>query len=126
MLGDVEEAEEQKMARFLHRLNYKIFGMVELYPYSDFDTLCSLCLKLEAQGKAMYVGSFRSDFFNPKPWVESETSMKVTATTVPTVASSSIATPMLSSVNKETNFSKPIISSVKGLGIIITFVRMGG
>ena len=52
VLGDVEESEEQKMAHFTSGLNYNIAGIVELYPCFDFDALCSLCLKVESQGKA--------------------------------------------------------------------------
>lgn len=50
-MGDVEEAEEQKMGHFICVLNYNITSMVELYLFFDFDAICSLNLKGEAQGK---------------------------------------------------------------------------
>ena len=66
LMGEVEEIEEQKMSRFLRGLNYSIANSVELYPYADFDTLCGLCLKLEAQGKVKYGVSSNSDYAKNK------------------------------------------------------------
>ncbi|XP_074265620.1 uncharacterized protein LOC141588062 [Silene latifolia] len=60
LMGELEEVEEQKMSRFLRGLNYNIASSVELYPYSDFDTLCGLCLKVESQGKSKYGGGSSS------------------------------------------------------------------
>ncbi|XP_074306016.1 uncharacterized protein LOC141641244 [Silene latifolia] len=52
LMGDLVEDEDLKMARFLRGLNRSIANAVELQNYTDFDTLCSMCLKVEAQGKA--------------------------------------------------------------------------
>ncbi|XP_074283823.1 uncharacterized protein LOC141608360 [Silene latifolia] len=52
LMGDLVEDEDIKMARFLRGLNRSIANAVELQNYTDFDTLCSMCLKVEAQGKA--------------------------------------------------------------------------
>ncbi|XP_074302886.1 uncharacterized protein LOC141637221 [Silene latifolia] len=52
LMGGIEESEDLKMARFLRGLNRNIANSVELQSYADFDSLCNLCLKVEAQGKA--------------------------------------------------------------------------
>ncbi|XP_074293077.1 uncharacterized protein LOC141619986 [Silene latifolia] len=52
LMGELEESEELKMSRFLRGLNRNITNSVELQSYADFDALCNLCLKVEAQGKA--------------------------------------------------------------------------
>ncbi|XP_074263840.1 uncharacterized protein LOC141586485 [Silene latifolia] len=52
LMGGLEESEDLKMARFLRGLNRNIANSVELQSYADFDSLCNLCLKVEAQGKA--------------------------------------------------------------------------
>lgn len=66
LLGEIEEVEEQKMDRFLRGVNYIIYFMVKLYPYYDFDTLCSLCLKLEAQTKKSCEANFSLEDMNTK------------------------------------------------------------
>lgn len=48
LLGDVEEADKQKIERFMHGLNYNILGMVELYLCFDFNGLCRMSLKAGA------------------------------------------------------------------------------
>ena len=61
LMSELEENEEQRMSRFLHGLNRNIAYAVELCNYSDFDTLCSLCIKIENQNKSRYgVGSSNS------------------------------------------------------------------
>ncbi|XP_074292167.1 uncharacterized protein LOC141619029 [Silene latifolia] len=52
LMGGLEESEDLKMARLLRALNHNIANSVELQSYADFDSLCNLCLKVEAQGKA--------------------------------------------------------------------------
>eukprot|EP00256_Glycine_max_P069745 XP_025984340.1 uncharacterized protein LOC106798810 [Glycine max] len=54
LMGEVEENEEQKMSRFLRGLNKNIAFAVELCNYTDFTTLCTLCLKIENQNKSRY------------------------------------------------------------------------
>lgn len=56
-MGDIEEIKEQKIACFLSGLIYTIKPTVELYPYANFETLCNLCLKVDAQGKSRYGAS---------------------------------------------------------------------
>lgn len=65
-MGDIEEVEEQKMAHFLSGMNYNIYGMVELYPFSYFYTLCSLCLKFETQTKRGYEANSSLEDANTK------------------------------------------------------------
>ncbi|XP_074303669.1 uncharacterized protein LOC141638156 [Silene latifolia] len=72
IMGELEEIEEQKIARFLRGLNYNIASTVELYQYSDFDTLCSLCLKVESQGKTKYGSGSNSESSKPKTWSKPE------------------------------------------------------
>ncbi|XP_074293100.1 uncharacterized protein LOC141620018 [Silene latifolia] len=72
IMGELEEIEEQKIARFLRGLNYNIASTVELYQYSDFDTLCSLCLKVESQGKPKYGSRSNSESSKPKSWSKPE------------------------------------------------------
>ena len=92
LMGEVEENVEQKMARFMRGMNRNLANAVELYPYTDFDGLCSLCEKMEGQmtqkqgwtdrsrgiterprwsggdiSKAVVVGSSSSAPVNPKP-----------------------------------------------------------
>ncbi|XP_074293613.1 uncharacterized protein LOC141620709 [Silene latifolia] len=70
MMGELEENEELKMARFLRGLNQNIAHIVELHPYSDFDTLCGFSLKVEAQGRAEY-GT--SDLNKSLSWSKNDT-----------------------------------------------------
>ncbi|KAI3789955.1 hypothetical protein L2E82_02762 [Cichorium intybus] len=118
LMGDIEEIEEQKMARFLRGLNYNVANTVELYPYADFETLCSLCLKLEAQVKTKYGGGSSSSLESAKskPWSKPESSMKSAATSSPVSASSSTAAPKLNSANKETSLSKVRCFKCQGFG----------
>ena len=104
LMGDIDEVEEQKMSRFLRGFNLNIVNIVDLYPYSDFDTLCGLCLKLENQEKYRKTGVPQSEFGKSKSWGKPEN-----ATVNPfSVGSSSevpkTATP--SKDSKETSFSK--------------------
>ncbi|XP_074284012.1 uncharacterized protein LOC141608569 [Silene latifolia] len=77
LMGELEEVEEQKMARFLRGLNTNIANTVELYPYSDFDTLCGLCLKLETQGKNKFGGGSNTDYSKNKTWSKFKSPSKV-------------------------------------------------
>ncbi|XP_039688557.1 uncharacterized protein [Medicago truncatula] len=54
LMGELEENEEQRMSRFLRGLNKNIAFAVELCNYSDFNTLSTLCLKIENQNKSRY------------------------------------------------------------------------
>ncbi|KAK2356459.1 hypothetical protein QL285_093789 [Trifolium repens] len=54
LMGEVEENEEQRMSRFFRGLNKNIAFAVELCNYTDFTTLCTLCLKIENQNKSRY------------------------------------------------------------------------
>ncbi|XP_074300507.1 uncharacterized protein LOC141631784 [Silene latifolia] len=58
LMGELEESEELKMARFLRGLNRNIANSVELQSYADFDSLCNLCLKVEAQRKAKFTSTY--------------------------------------------------------------------
>ncbi|XP_074289344.1 uncharacterized protein LOC141614497 [Silene latifolia] len=58
MMCDVNELEEQKMARFMRGLNRPIANVVDMYPYVSFDDLCSLSLKVEKQQKTARTASF--------------------------------------------------------------------
>ncbi|XP_074313792.1 uncharacterized protein LOC141648985 [Silene latifolia] len=71
LMGEKEEIQKQKMSRFLRGLNFDIASVIELYPYSDFDTLCGLCLKLEPQGRTKYGEGSGSDY-KPKSWSKPE------------------------------------------------------
>ncbi|XP_074298965.1 uncharacterized protein LOC141629956 [Silene latifolia] len=57
LMSEVEEIEEQKMARFFRGLNLNIANAVEMHPYSYFDMLCYLCVKAEGQIKSGGVAS---------------------------------------------------------------------
>ncbi|XP_074278562.1 uncharacterized protein LOC141602155 [Silene latifolia] len=72
IMGELEEVEEQKIALFLRGLYYNIASTVELYQYSDFVTLCSLCLKVESQGKPKYGSGSNSESSKPKSWSKTE------------------------------------------------------
>ncbi|MCI05143.1 gag-pol poly protein, partial [Trifolium medium] len=54
LMGELEENEEQRMSRFLRGLNKNIAFAVELCNYTDFNTLSTLCLKIENQNKSRY------------------------------------------------------------------------
>ncbi|XP_074283176.1 uncharacterized protein LOC141607722 [Silene latifolia] len=58
LMGDLVEDKDIRMARFLRGLNRSIANAVELQKYSDFDTLCNMCLKVEAQGKTKVTSTF--------------------------------------------------------------------
>ncbi|XP_074313684.1 uncharacterized protein LOC141648874 [Silene latifolia] len=60
MMGEIEEIEEQRMARFFRGLNHNIAHVVELQSYSNFDTLCNLCLRVEAWQKNSRPGASTS------------------------------------------------------------------
>ncbi|XP_074302992.1 uncharacterized protein LOC141637408 [Silene latifolia] len=65
LMGDLVEDEDIRMARFLRGLNRNIAHVVELQNYSDFDTLCSMCLKVEAQGKTKVATTYGE---NSRTW----------------------------------------------------------
>ncbi|XP_056698272.1 uncharacterized protein [Spinacia oleracea] len=118
LMGGLEEIEEQKMARFLRGLNFNIASIVELYPYSDFDGLCGLCLKLENQGKSKY-GAGSSTESKARSWTKPETPFK---TPVPnnnhtlTPGSSNSPATKPSSTTKETSLSKVRCFKCQGFG----------
>ncbi|XP_074288811.1 uncharacterized protein LOC141613966 [Silene latifolia] len=119
LMGELEEVEEQKMSRFLRGLNYNIASSVELYPYSDFDTLCGLCLKVESQGKSKYGGGSSSDSGKSKSWTKTETNPKTETPSSSFVSpskatTSSNATPRTTA--KETNLSKVRCFKCQGFG----------
>ncbi|XP_074305313.1 uncharacterized protein LOC141640409 [Silene latifolia] len=119
LMGELEEIEEQKMARFLRGLNYNIANVVELYPYSDFDTLCGLCLKLESQGKTKYGGGSNSESGKTKSWTKSESKYDSPA---PANNSHKInnpdstVSPKITSATKETPLSKVRCFKCQGFG----------
>ncbi|XP_074298803.1 uncharacterized protein LOC141629745 [Silene latifolia] len=109
LMGELEEVEEQKMSRFLRGLNYNIASSVELYPYSDFDTLCGLCLKLESQGKSKYEGGSSSDSEKNKSWTKTETIPKTETPSSSFVSPNKATAPPNTTprtTTKETNLSK--------------------
>ncbi|XP_074302274.1 uncharacterized protein LOC141633751 [Silene latifolia] len=119
LMGELEEVEEQKMSRFLRGLNYNIASSVELYPYSDFDTLCGLCLEVESQGKSKYGGGSSSDSGKNKSWTKTETNPKTETLSSSFVSpskatASSNATPKTTA--KETNMSKVRCFKCQGFG----------
>ncbi|KAK9741191.1 hypothetical protein RND81_03G088000 [Saponaria officinalis] len=121
-MGELEENEEQKMSRFLRGLNRGIANFVKLYPYTDFDTLCGLCLKIEAQGKSRY-GASNVDNSRFKAWVEPDFSSKVGASssssvTVPKPVSTLAPnpSPKTTSVPRETSLSKVRCFKCQGFG----------
>lgn len=120
LMGEIEEVEDQKMTRFLRGLNYNIANTVELYPYSDFDTLCGLCLKLESQGKMKYGGNSSSDYGKLKTWSKPESSSKV-ITPQPVMSFSggsnhSTTAPKLVSHTKEASLAKVRCFKCQGFG----------
>ena len=115
LMGEIEEIEEQKLSRFLRGLNYNIANTVDLYPYSDFDTLCGLCLKLENQGKAKYGGGSSMDG-KAKSWAKSEPSLKPNTSPSTVGSSNSTAAPKLSNPTKETSLSKVRCFKCQGFG----------
>lgn len=76
--------------------------MVGLYPYATFETLCSLCLKVEAQVKSIYRSGSSSGVVKPKM----NANEKAVTTPGSAVASSSTAIPKESTANKEFSLSK--------------------
>ncbi|KAL9242075.1 hypothetical protein vseg_016113 [Gypsophila vaccaria] len=112
LMGEVEENEEQKMSQYLQGLNRNVANVVEWYPYADYDTLCGLCLKIEAQGRLEHEGSHvDSSMFNPWSQPEfssrfsaSDSSSNVDTKVVQTAAQNMV--PMVPSVTKKTSLSK--------------------
>ena len=115
LMGELEENEEQKMSRFLRGLNKNIAFAVELCNYTDFDTLCMLCLKIENQNKSRYnVGSSSS-------WSKGGSSIGASTTPVvkPSVAQPKQIEPTQkqSSIGpKETSLSKVRCFKCQGFG----------
>ena len=104
-------------------LNYNIANIVELYPYSDFDTLCGLCLKLESQGKMKYGGGSSMEYGKTKTWSRPESSPKPTASFSnpfgsPSTGGSSHSpiAPKMASSTKETSLSKVRCFKCQGFG----------
>ncbi|XP_021861565.1 uncharacterized protein [Spinacia oleracea] len=113
LMGELEENEEQKMSRFLRGLNRSIANSVELYPYSDFDGLCNLCVKIEAQSK--YKSGFSGrDHSSPNTNPKSVTPPKTTFT--PNLNSPNKATPKNSESGKETCLSRVRCFKCQGIG----------
>ncbi|XP_074298843.1 uncharacterized protein LOC141629799 [Silene latifolia] len=79
------------MARFLRGLNRSIAHVVELQNYSDFDTLCSICLKVEAQGKTKVTTTYGESSRNWKNENNSRTSATGNTTEPKTTSASSSA-----------------------------------
>ncbi|XP_074282769.1 uncharacterized protein LOC141607312 [Silene latifolia] len=113
LMGELEENEEQKMSRLLRGLNRSIATCVELYPYSDFDTLCNLCFKIEAQGKYK-LGSSNKEYSSPYSNPKTISSPKNTFT--PNSNNSTKSTSKLSESGKETSLSKVRCFKCQGFG----------
>ncbi|XP_074304289.1 uncharacterized protein LOC141639006 [Silene latifolia] len=62
LMSEMDELEEQKIARFCRGLNKNIAFTVDLQSYDSFDMLCQLCSKVERQNKV----SRSSTSFTPK------------------------------------------------------------
>ncbi|KAL9244399.1 hypothetical protein vseg_018179 [Gypsophila vaccaria] len=122
LMGELEENEEQKMSRFLRGLNRNIANAVELYPYADFDTLCSLCVKIEAQGKSRYgnssVDSSRSGWWSkPEGTSKGGASSSSSTTVSKTVSAPAQNTfPRTPSAVKETSLAKVRCFKCQGFG----------
>ncbi|XP_074266264.1 uncharacterized protein LOC141588736 [Silene latifolia] len=103
LMGDLVEDEDIRMAQFLRGLNRSIAHTVELQNYSDFDTLCNMCLKVEAQGKTKVTTTYGESSRNWKNENNSRTSATGN-TTEPkaTSASSSFTKPPASKENSYT------------------------
>ena len=71
------------MSRFLRGLNFNISNTVNLYPYSDFDRLCGLYLKLETQGKTKYGGGSSMDYGKAKSWSKPGSTLKLATSQPP-------------------------------------------
>ncbi|XP_074267014.1 uncharacterized protein LOC141590315 [Silene latifolia] len=99
LMGEIEENQEQKMARFFRGLNRNIASSIELYPYADFDTLCGLCLKLEAQGKNRYGASEVSRSSN---WSKSDQSKSMASGSNSNTVMTAVNTPATTVAPKAT------------------------
>ena len=113
LMAKLEENEEQKMSRFLRGLNKNIQFAVELCNYSDFDTLCTLCLKVENQNKSRYnVGSASN-------WNKGGTSTQtIPLPTLKTAPTRPVETVPKQSLNvpKETSLTKVRCFKCQGFG----------
>ncbi|XP_074288847.1 uncharacterized protein LOC141613996 [Silene latifolia] len=117
LVSDLEELEEQKMARFLRGLNKNIANTVELQNYDSYDRLCQLCLKVESQSKL----NRSSTSFTPKSsgWTKPEgvkaggpVSTVVTAATIP----KTLTRDKPESSNKERDLAKVRCVKCQGFG----------
>ncbi|XP_074288791.1 uncharacterized protein LOC141613947 [Silene latifolia] len=117
LVSDLEELEEQKMARFFRGLNKNIANTVELQNYDSYDRLCQLCLKVESQSKL----NRSSTSFTPKSsgWTKPEGVMAggpmstvVTAATIP----KTLTRDKPESSNKERNLAKVRCFKCQGFG----------
>ncbi|XP_074318824.1 uncharacterized protein LOC141655653 [Silene latifolia] len=93
MLSEVEELEDQRMARFCRGLNRALANVVDLHNYTSFDELCNLCLKVEAQQKTNR--SSTSPAPRTSPWTRPDSTKGVTASAGPSTTTTS--TPLVRS-----------------------------
>ncbi|XP_074288627.1 uncharacterized protein LOC141613782 [Silene latifolia] len=91
LMEDLVEDEDIRMARFLRGLNLNIAHVVELHNYSDFDTLCSMCLKVETQGKTKVTTTYGENGRNWKNENNSRASATGNTTEPKTISASSSA-----------------------------------
>ncbi|XP_074303261.1 uncharacterized protein LOC141637713 [Silene latifolia] len=93
LMSEVEEIEEQKMARFFRGLNLNIAHAVEMHPYSSFDMLCDLCIKAEGQNKTKRAYVSNSSKVNPwsKPDLSKNMGASSSSSSKPTVPATPVA-----------------------------------
>ncbi|XP_074318118.1 uncharacterized protein LOC141654909 [Silene latifolia] len=115
LLGKLEESEEQKMSRFLRGLNRPIANSVELYPYEDFDGLCNLCVKIEAQGKSKSGGP-NKEYSSTSGYSKPVFTPKTTPSSTPSNLNKTSNTPKSSESGKEISLSKVRCFKCQGFG----------
>ncbi|XP_074298777.1 uncharacterized protein LOC141629712 [Silene latifolia] len=93
LMSEVEEIEEQNMARFFRGLNLNIAQAVEMHPYSSFDMLYDLCIKVEGQNKAKRANVSNSSRVNPwsRPDLSKNTGASSSSSSKPTVPATPVA-----------------------------------
>ncbi|XP_074277790.1 uncharacterized protein LOC141601409 [Silene latifolia] len=93
LMSEVEEIEEQKMARFFRGLNLNIAQAVEMHPYTSFDMLCDLCIKAEGQNKAKRANASNSSRVNPwsRPDLSENAGASSSSSSKPTVPATPVA-----------------------------------
>ena len=115
LMGGIEENEEQKMARFLRGVNKNIAFAVELCNYTDYNQLCSLCLKVESQNKAKYNVGSSSNW--SRGGMSTNTNTTPTAKHNTTLPKQGESTPKSSNTTpKETSLSKVRCFKCQGFG----------